>query len=345
MWAVAFYHEDAVAPEVVEMVNDIPWLHRPYYTPDGAYKEGVIQYSVMSITGLIQSAVVQRASFGAAPMAIDVTALERVVAYMLASMPTDGYAVDFGDSHAKRGWGGTHPLQAAMAARIVSGTSLSDADAAIDGCKIRSFSANMYGSGGFYDDPWELPSELLELQLSARAQNCSSSHSRAQPLGGATTTLFPTGGYAAMRLPTLRVADGEGSSGAPPPPPPCFGIGAAERCIDASKPSLFDNVPYASVTPAGAPKHVEPQRGGLRDAHMVRMGQSLASRLWLRQRLPRRSGRGTPDGTSTSITTRRATTRSSSERRLATRVALLAATPTAMVGLAPATPPTSTFLR
>ena len=248
MWAVAFYHEDAVAPEVVEMVNDILWLHRPYYTPDGVYKEGVIQYSVMSITGLIQSAVVQRASFGAAPMAIDVTALERVVAYMLASMPTDGYAVDFGDSHAKRGWGGTHPLQAAMAARIVSGTSLSDADAAIDGCQIRSFSANMYGSGGFYDDPWELPSELLELQLSARAQNCSSSHSRAQPLGGATTTLFPTGGYAAMRLPTLRVADGEGSSGAPPPPPPCFGIGAAERCIDASKPSLFDNVPYASVT-------------------------------------------------------------------------------------------------
>ena len=133
MWAVAFYHEDAVAPEVVEMVNDILWLHRPYYTPDGVYKEGVIQYSVMSITGLIQSAVVQRASFGAAPMAIDVTALERVVAYMLASMPTDGYAVDFGDSHAKRGWGDA-PSSGSDGGAHCSGTSLSDADAAIDGC-------------------------------------------------------------------------------------------------------------------------------------------------------------------------------------------------------------------
>ena len=79
MWAVAFYHEDAVAGEVLRMVNDILWLHRPYYTSDGVYKEGVVMYSIMSIQGLVQAAVVQRASFGAAPLAIDVNALRAVV--------------------------------------------------------------------------------------------------------------------------------------------------------------------------------------------------------------------------------------------------------------------------
>ena len=55
VWAVAFYHEDAVAAEVVAMVNDILWLHRQYYTDDGVYTEGVAMYSVMSIRGLIDA--------------------------------------------------------------------------------------------------------------------------------------------------------------------------------------------------------------------------------------------------------------------------------------------------
>ena len=52
MWAVAFYHEDEAAPEVVEMVNDILWLHRAYYTAEkgggSVYKEGVIQCAHIS---------------------------------------------------------------------------------------------------------------------------------------------------------------------------------------------------------------------------------------------------------------------------------------------------------
>ena len=68
MWAVAFWHEEgSVALEVIGMINDILWLHREYHTADGVYTEGVIMYSVMSIEGLVRTAVVQRASFGAAP--------------------------------------------------------------------------------------------------------------------------------------------------------------------------------------------------------------------------------------------------------------------------------------
>jgi hypothetical protein len=43
-------NSDTRAPQV----NDILWLHRPYYTSDGVYTEGVVQYSILSIDGLIQ---------------------------------------------------------------------------------------------------------------------------------------------------------------------------------------------------------------------------------------------------------------------------------------------------
>ena len=241
MWAVAFYHEDGAAHEVVEQVNDILWLHRAYYTSDGVYKEGVIQYSMMSIAGLIQAAIVQRTSFGVAPLAIDVEALRAVVKYQLASMSTDAYAVDFGDSWAQRGWTTTNTLEAALASQIVSGVPLSVTDAAMDGCQVRAYSASNYGSGGIYHDPWEIAPELLELNLADRAKNCSFSESKSRPLGGPNLSLFSDGGYAAMRLPLLPEQEaGEA--------PPCFGIGASERCIDATKPSLFDNVPYAQIS-------------------------------------------------------------------------------------------------
>lgn len=46
------------------MVNDILWLHRPYYTADGVYTEGVSMYSFMSIAGLVETAVVQVRQLG-----------------------------------------------------------------------------------------------------------------------------------------------------------------------------------------------------------------------------------------------------------------------------------------
>ena len=168
--------------------------------------------------------------------------LRALVQYHLAAMSTDGYAVDFGDSHAQRGWDDTSTLQAALAARIVRGVPLNANPPAIDGCELRAFSASLYGSGGTYDDPWRLPPELLELNASGRVQRCTpdtapTTVSVTRPLGGARVNLFPEGGYASLRLPLLPANDSSS--------PPCFGLGSQRRCVDGSAPSLFDNVPYA----------------------------------------------------------------------------------------------------
>ena len=241
IWAIAFYHEDAVAPEVVRMVNDILWLHRPYYTPDGVYTEGVVQYSIMSIDGLIEAAVVQRLSFGLAPQAIDVESLRKVVRYHVASMGTDGYVVDFGDSHAKRGWSDLSTFTAAMAKTLVSGQSLASAPPALSDCDVRELSASLYGSGGVYDSPWNIEPEMLTLGLGTRARACATSATPAQPLGGRVVRLFSSGGFGSMRLPLLPTHTPGGSAAAAP----CFGSGTSLKCVDAALPSLYDNIPYA----------------------------------------------------------------------------------------------------
>ncbi|KAL1503504.1 hypothetical protein AB1Y20_011985 [Prymnesium parvum] len=239
MWAIAFFHEDDAALEVVAMVNDIMWLHRKYYLPDGTYVEGVVVYSIMSISGLLQMASMQRPSFGAAPEAVDVDALRAVVRYQLASMATDGYAVDFGDSHSRRGWTETSTLDAAMASQIVLDAPTHARQPSIDACELRAHSASAYGSSSTGVDPWVLDPALLDLNISARVKSgCYDAHA-SRPLGGPRISLFPDGGYAAIRLPLLP----ENRSGAP-----CFGSGAQQRCIDPSRPSLFDNVPYVHLS-------------------------------------------------------------------------------------------------
>jgi hypothetical protein len=69
-------------PQVLQMVNDILWLHYPlFYLSDGAALEGV-SYSYMSIEDSVDLAALQLASFGAAPAAISesVDLLEGAVA-------------------------------------------------------------------------------------------------------------------------------------------------------------------------------------------------------------------------------------------------------------------------
>ena len=76
---------------------------------------------------------------------------------------------------------------------------------------------------------------------SVRAARCSSVATPAQPLGAPTVSLFPAGGFGAIRLPLLAALD----EGGQPHAAPCFGSGSQLRCVTASQPSLFDNVPYA----------------------------------------------------------------------------------------------------
>lgn len=44
-----------------------------------------------------------RIAFGTSPAAVDVRAMEAIVAYHLASLAGDGLMLDFGDSHATAG--------------------------------------------------------------------------------------------------------------------------------------------------------------------------------------------------------------------------------------------------
>ena len=64
-WAVAFWHEErALAREVVHIVNDIGQLHLSMWLDDGTYKEGVCQYSIMSLTSSLAVAVLYARAFG-----------------------------------------------------------------------------------------------------------------------------------------------------------------------------------------------------------------------------------------------------------------------------------------
>lgn len=39
--AIALYHEDNRAEEVIRICMEKMWLHAPYYEPDGVYHEGL----------------------------------------------------------------------------------------------------------------------------------------------------------------------------------------------------------------------------------------------------------------------------------------------------------------
>ena len=140
-WSIVFWHEEnELALEVLEIVNDIMWLHRDFYTDDGVYTEGVAQYGFMSMNGQMAMAALSQASFGVAPAAIDVERIQLLATYFISSMSTDGYLVDFGDSWRNRGWSSPMPvIEAAIAPTVVNGETISEAS--IDSVQARAFAA------------------------------------------------------------------------------------------------------------------------------------------------------------------------------------------------------------
>lgn len=147
-WVVAFWHEEnAVAHEVLRMINDLLWLHYPvYYLNDGTPVEG-ISYSYMSIEDAVELSELQRATFGAVPEAIQasVPLIQGALAFHLESMSGDGRMVDFGDSHAVAGYS-PRTLELAAARRIVFDNV--SAPLAMSPCQARELCSAMYGSYG-----------------------------------------------------------------------------------------------------------------------------------------------------------------------------------------------------
>jgi len=247
-WAVTFWHEKQTkALEVLRIASDIMWLHRDYYTDDGVYVEGLAVYTYMSMEGTMAMASLTRAGFGFAPSAIDVDTLQKAASYMISSITTDGYTVEFGDSHRKRGFDSQSAvLEAVLADLAVNGGSLdSTAVPVIDAVQARAFAAALYGSGGVYNNPWRVRGHILQFDNIPGLRDPPQYAS--QPLGGERIDLFPEGGYARLMVPLLGAVEGELF---------CFGgedteyddDNDNELCIDKALPSLADNIPYSSIS-------------------------------------------------------------------------------------------------
>ena len=191
----------------------------------------------MSLEDAVDLAAKQLASFGSAPAAISVSTsnLERVVRYHLASMMGDGYLVDFGDSHASRGFS-PRTFEAALARRIVADDP--SAPLALSACQARELNAAMYGSFGVYVDPWRIAPQLASLSTALAELSCQcTATSPSLPLGSYSATLFPQSGYASLRLPLLQSWNASGGA-------PCFG---EDMCINTELPSRADFLPYSTL--------------------------------------------------------------------------------------------------
>ena len=155
-WAVAFWHEErALAREVVHIVNDIGQLHLSMWLDDGTYKEGVCQYSIMSLTSSLAVAVLYARAFGERWGSVNTTRFAAGARWQLDSYDTAGYAIDFGDSHSCRG---TTPvtLFAAYSAEVVAPTDAQGQAAgtsAVEPCVAREWATMAYHLT--VHDPWQ----------------------------------------------------------------------------------------------------------------------------------------------------------------------------------------------
>jgi len=159
-WAVAFWHErPEKARALMHQINDVAMLHRAMTADDGMYKEGLCQYSYMSVLSTLEIAVLYASAFGGAWPGADAGALQATAQWQMDSFDTAGYAVDFGDSHQCRG-SQVATLYAAMAPAIVAPAGTAGA-VQVDGCLLRTWSAVAYWLT--VDDPWTFWPQLLSV--------------------------------------------------------------------------------------------------------------------------------------------------------------------------------------
>jgi len=210
------------------------WIHREYYTEDGVYVEGVAQYAFMSLEGQMTLSALSRASFGFVPAAIDVDRIQLTATYIIESMSSDGYLINFGDSWDDRGF--TNPslvAEAVIAPTIINGDAVS---ALINSSQIRVISSSAYGSGGFYGNPWRKRGAVM--QFNDLPNGRASPMYASQPLGPQSISVFPHGGYARFLTPLLSTDTST---------PICFS--GNEDCIGSTYgPNLWGNIPYNSIS-------------------------------------------------------------------------------------------------
>ncbi|NQY91631.1 MAG: hypothetical protein HRT46_08225 [Deltaproteobacteria bacterium] len=187
-WAITYYHEDPRAPQVALTALGVLWLHRDFYLPDGAYKEGLMMYTHVSFDNLRQINMLSRATFGESIDSVRWDRMPAVSQWALEFLAPDGLTVDYGDSWAKRGWGTFMPLYMAMASELTG-----QGPATVDPCTARAYFNNRWFDWGLRN-PFTIDASLARDWV-ALVEQCS-----AAALAGTYVTVFEDGGWGNIRV-------------------------------------------------------------------------------------------------------------------------------------------------
>jgi hypothetical protein len=190
-WAIANYYEDNRTQEVIQKTLEIMELHRDFYMQDGAYKEGIVEYTNVSYSNIREINNLLMQGFNRPLRAMDWANIEKTANWFLDFMSPDGTMLDFGDSWQKRGWGMAEPLYMLLWKEMTGVKEIGTAT--IDSCKVREYFDNVYYDHSFYD-PWSVqPSIARDWQ--SIVDSCTQTDEKYIKFH-----LFPQGGMGAIRV-------------------------------------------------------------------------------------------------------------------------------------------------
>ena len=200
-WAVSHWHEDKErASQVIRIINDISTIHKGMIGSDGGYKEGVCQYSYMSLNSQLVISALYLSAFGEPWPTADPAQLQSMAQWQIDSHDTAGKAIDFGDSHNCRGTNQV-TLFAALAPEIV-GTA-QPGTAVLDPCLVRSWASAAYYLQA--RNPFVFWPAFVSRSWKTTVDACNTGSSAAgiRPLGSGLARIYPDTGYGLLRLPLL----------------------------------------------------------------------------------------------------------------------------------------------
>lgn len=200
-WAVAYWHEDkARATQVIRVINDISAIHKGMIGHDGGYKEGVCQYSYMSVNSQLGISSLYFSAFDEPWPTADPALLQSMARWQVDSHDTAGKAIDFGDSHNCRGTNQV-TLFAALAPEIVGAAEPGTVE--LDPCLVRSWASSAYYLQ--CRNPFVFWPAFVSRAWKTTVDACDPGSSAAgiRPLGSGLARIYPDTGYGMLRLPLL----------------------------------------------------------------------------------------------------------------------------------------------
>ncbi|QTD56692.1 hypothetical protein [Parasphingorhabdus cellanae] len=202
-WALALYHEEPLAEEVLRTALKTNWLHRDIYLDQGQYKEGA-GYIATDFVAVMQMNNMLKRTIGEPVHAMKWGVMNDTAKWYLDSMSTDGHILSFGDTWARRSFTNTFPLNMALW-KEVTGIVPYNTET-IEPCDAGKFFANHYHEAG-YQNPWEIDVSMARDWYSIASQ-CDS-------ITDTTYNLYEPYGEAVFRVNTDRKTDVSQAPNAP----------------------------------------------------------------------------------------------------------------------------------